>query len=115
MTTAMKLFLEGEQALQAQQTDRARQLYLQAAARMDELDPLTRDRLNGRLNILGRGQLLDEATQKAILLRKKASADLATAIKGLQPPDTLIPFSLWMGLQDKRVGDGRSPRRTHPL
>ncbi len=79
MTAAMKLFLEGEQALQAQQIDRARQLYLQAAARMDELDPLTRDRLNGRLNIFGRGQLLDEAAQKALLLRKKTSADLATA------------------------------------
>jgi general secretion pathway protein D len=103
MTMAMKLFLEGEQALQSQQTDRARQLYLQAAARMDELDPTTRDRLKGRLNILGRGQLLDEATQKQMLLRKKASSELATAQRAARTLQQNNPLGALRVLQEARV------------
>jgi general secretion pathway protein D len=103
MNTAMKLFLEGEQALQAQQTDRARQLYLQAAARMDELDLLTQDRLKGRLNILGRGQLLDETAQKQIALRRKASAELATAQRAARTLQQNNPLGAQRVLQEARV------------
>ena len=52
-TPAMTLFAQGEEALKAHDTARAYELFRQAAARINELDSVTAQRLQDHLQLLG--------------------------------------------------------------
>jgi general secretion pathway protein D len=104
MSPAMRLVIEAQQAMQAGQTDRARQLFLQAEARKGELDPATADRINGTLNILGRGMPpLDQAAQQQMLVRRKASAELANAQRAARQVQGANPLGALRVLKEARV------------
>jgi general secretion pathway protein D len=109
MPPAMRLYVEGEQALQMQQMDRARQLFLQAESRRGELDPATAGRVRDRLNFLGRGApVLDEVAQRQQLLRRKASMELANAQSAARRLQQANPLGAMRVLQEARVGVTRS-------
>ena len=84
----MALFQQGEAALMAHDTERAYQLFVQAAAGRDQLDPDTWDRLQGHLQLLSapRGtastagspnSMIDETAAAQIALARQVSADVA--------------------------------------
>jgi general secretion pathway protein D len=78
----VSLLREAEQALQAGNSTKARELYLQAEQFQGELDPNARDLLRNRLIYLGRtpqGGALDAAAQQQAVIRKQLSATLANA------------------------------------
>ncbi len=87
--SALVLFQQGEAALKAQDKARARRLFRQAALRMNELDPLTAQRLQDHLQLLtgsvpgpapGSGQsptMLDETAARQQVLARQVAADLA--------------------------------------
>ncbi len=88
--SALSLFQQGEAALRAHDRDRAYQLFLQAAARKNELDPAVAQRLQDHLQLLSSpaqhsaaqsgGQLpslLDETAARQQVLARQVAADLA--------------------------------------
>jgi general secretion pathway protein D len=88
--SALSLFQQGEAALKAHDRDRAYQLFRQAAARKNELDPAVAQRLQDHLQLLsgpvqhgatqGGGQLptlLDETAARQQVLARQVAADLA--------------------------------------
>ena len=83
---AQSLFQQGETALKAHDRDRAYDLFRQAAARMNELDPVTAQRLQDHLQLLSAprnqpgqapqaGSPVDEATAKQQALIRKIVSD----------------------------------------
>ncbi|MGA2059933.1 MAG: hypothetical protein ABSG67_05585 [Thermoguttaceae bacterium] len=88
--SALSLFQQGEAALRAHDRDRAYQLFVQAAARKNELDPAVAQRLQDHLQMLSSpaqhgaaqsgGQLpslLDETAARQQVLARQVAADLA--------------------------------------
>jgi general secretion pathway protein D len=88
--SALSLFQQGEAALKAHDRDRAYQLFVQAAARKNELDPAVAQRLQDHLQLLSSpaqhgaaqsgGQLpsmLDETAARQQVLARQVAADLA--------------------------------------
>jgi len=51
-TTGQSLFLQGEEALKNHDTERAYKLFREAAAHMNELDPITAERLQTKLQLM---------------------------------------------------------------
>ena len=89
-STGYSLFQQGEAALKAHQGDRAYQLFRQAAAYMNELDPVTAQRLQDHLQLLSvprkpaahpgaPGSAVDEAAAQQQALLKQILTDLAHA------------------------------------
>jgi general secretion pathway protein D len=89
-STGYSLFQQGEAALRAHQGDRAYQLFRQAAAYMNELDPVTAQRLQDHLQLLSAprkpaarpgppGSAVDEAAAQQQALLKQVATDLAHA------------------------------------
>ncbi len=88
-TTAMQLFVEGEQALRDRDTPKAREKFRQAYALREQLDPSTAQRLQDHLQILTAPQanvlrgaaqpknLMDDAASRHTLLFKQLSAEVA--------------------------------------
>lgn len=87
---AMALFRQGEEALRMRQTDRAYQLFRQAAANINELDPVTAQRLQDHLQLLspppaprngavGPRGMVDEAAARRSALARQVAVDLAHA------------------------------------
>jgi general secretion pathway protein D len=86
-TSAPALFQQGETALKAHDKDRAYQLFRQAAARMNELDPATASRLQSYLQMLAAPQnppgaghaptMLDEAAARQQVLARQVGSELA--------------------------------------
>lgn len=83
----MQLFRQGEDALRAHRSDVAMQYFRQAAARSNELDPVTQQRLQELLQMLsapshGQAQgptppsMLDEAAAKQQVLARQINADI---------------------------------------
>jgi general secretion pathway protein D len=90
VSTGYALFQEGEKALMAHQPERALLLYRQAAAYMNELDPVTAQRLQDHLQLLSAahrpaarpgpaGSAVDEASAQQQALLKQVATDLAHA------------------------------------
>jgi general secretion pathway protein D len=87
--SAISLFQQGEAALKAQDKERASRLFRQAAEHVNELDPLTAQRLQDYLQLLaattpgsaqGSGQaptMLDETAARQQVLARQVAADLA--------------------------------------
>jgi general secretion pathway protein D len=82
------LFQQGEAALRAHDVDRAYDLYRQAAAYMNDMDPVTAQRLQDHLQLLsaarkpavrpgGPGSAVDEAAAQQHALLRKVALDLA--------------------------------------
>jgi len=82
----MQLFRQGEEALRAHRSDVAMQYFRQAAARSNELDPVTQQRLQELLQMLSAPQgqaqgptapsMLDEAAAKQQVLARQVNADI---------------------------------------
>lgn len=104
-TPAMALYEQGEAALKAHDTERAQQLFQQAAAEPNELDPVTAQRLQDHLQLLsvaaskpqgGAPTMVDEAAAKQQLLHRQALADLsnqeakARAMRETDPKGALV-------------------------
>lgn len=86
VSEGMRLFKQGEQALQARDMPKAMDLFQQAYGMRDQLDPATAQRLQDRLQMLPAaaanreskpGTLLEKAEPAQQLLGKQVSADLA--------------------------------------
>lgn len=83
--SAMALFQRGEAALREHNTDVAQGYFRQAAARMNELDPMTAQRLQDHLQALARPVAgnaagpanLDEAAAKQQILARQVAAESA--------------------------------------
>ena len=84
----MQLFQQGEAALQAHDTQGARSFFQQAAAFSHELDPFTQQKLQDMLQLLavnraapqgagGQPSIIDDAANKAALLARQVSVDIA--------------------------------------
>ncbi|MCE5304049.1 MAG: hypothetical protein LLF97_13205 [Planctomycetaceae bacterium] len=88
-TSAMALFQQGEAALAAHDTARAYQLFRSAAARMNELDPVTAQRLQDHLQLMSGaakargpqpgqpGSMVSEAAARQQALARQVAAELA--------------------------------------
>lgn len=101
----MALFTQGEQALQAGDSDRAKRLFEQAETFINELDPTTQQRLRGRLQYLNAGagsSPLDAVSQQQALLRQQVSAKLATAQREARELQLVDPRKALQVLQDAR-------------
>jgi len=82
------LFARGEAALQAHDTEQAYQYFRQAAAYLDQLDPITRQRLQERLQLLSvpkaagdrggpTGSVVDQTATQQQALARQIYADIA--------------------------------------
>jgi len=85
------LFARGEAALQAHDTEQAYQLFRQAAAYLDQLDPITRQRLQERLQLLSvpkaagdrggpTGSVVDQTATQQQALARQIYADIAQQV-----------------------------------
>jgi len=87
-TPGMALFEQGETALKAHETERAYQLFRQAAANMNDLDPMTAQRLQDHLQLLSAPSrtkpqsgpaptMADETAARQRVLANQVATDLA--------------------------------------
>ncbi len=123
--SALNLFQQGEAALKAHDRDRAYQLFLQAAARKNELDQATAQRLQDHLQLLsssakrGAGQpggqlpaLLDETAARQQVLARQVAADLAhleANARAMRETDPKGALSLLEEGRKKVEGSGLEP------
>ncbi len=105
------LFQQAEAALQRGQLDLARRLFLEAEKHQDQLDPTTRQQLQGRLAYLGRQspEELRQVSQQQALLRKQVSARLADAQRRARELRDQNPQAALMVLEEARVMVQNSP------
>jgi general secretion pathway protein D len=102
---------EAERALQAGQTDRARQLFLQLEQQFgDKLSAADREFVRGRLQYLGRTApgALDVAAQQNEVLRKQLSANLAESTRQARTVSQRDPDQAMSVLQEARTAVERS-------
>lgn len=99
--SAFSLFSQGEAALESGDTEQAYRYFQQAAAYMDQLDPITHQRLQERLQLLsaprrsGDGgvpseSLVDDTAARQHALARQVSADIAhqaAQARGMLPSD----------------------------
>lgn len=87
MTEGMRLFMDGEAAMAKRDYEAAMHAFREAGQHANELDPVTYQKLQDRLQLLARpqltsgerrdGELMDAASERAKLLARQVSADLA--------------------------------------
>jgi general secretion pathway protein D len=116
----MQYYQQGEAALRARQNGAALQLFRQAAARSNELDPMTQQRLQDLLQTLSAPQaqgptppsMLDDATAKQQVLVRQIHADVihleANADK-LRETDPKGALGLLEQARDKVANAGLEP------
>ncbi len=116
--SALLLFEQGEVALKAHDTDRAYHLFLQAAARSNELDPATAQQLQDKLQALSVSSrtrspgaaapnLIDEAAAKQRLLARQVAAELAnqeSLARAMRPTNPTGALALLEEAKKKVVG-----------
>jgi len=119
----MALFQQGEAALRDHDPDRAYQLFQQAAQYMNQLDPITQQRLQGTLQMLsvpGRvnppagpaPSMVDEAAARQQLLARQVSAELAqqeSKARAVQESDPKQSTELLEAARTKIEGAGLDP------
>ncbi len=103
---------QAETALQQNDANRARQIYLQLEAQGNQLDPATRQRVQDRLALLGRGpQGTPGATggMEPSALRQQVSADLAEAQRRARERQQVYPREALRVLEDARIRVAQAP------
>lgn len=127
VSTAMRLFQEGEQALRDRDVVKARERFQQAYAQRDQLDAVTAQRLQDHLQLLSGPQarsrqlpapknLMDDATAKQTLAFKQLSAEVAKtqqAARKVQEKDAIKSLRMLEStratvLASEVTGDGRT-------
>jgi len=125
----MALFQQGEAALREHDVPRAVRLYQQAAQHMDQLDPLTQQRLQSKLQMLsvpGRVSppsgaaptMADEAAAQAQIRARGVSAELAqqeSKARALQQSDPKQAISLLEEARKKVEDAGLDPANRQRL
>jgi len=119
----MALFQQGEAALRDHDPDRAYHLFQQAAQYMNQLDPITQQRLQGTLQMLsvpGRvnppagpaPSMVDEAAARQQLLARQVSAELAqqeSKARAVRESDPKQSLELLEAARTKIEGAGLDP------
>ena len=125
----MTLFRQGEAALRAHEVDKAVQLFRQAAAHRDQLDPLTWQRLQDHLQLLSTPaptapsegsdrSMIDDAAAKQQLLARQMAADVAhqeSAANKQRETDPKAALSILEEARKKVVAAGLEPTARNQL
>ena len=119
---ARQLFEQGEAALRAHDPQRAYQLFRQAAERIQELDPLTAQRLQNKLQMLSAPRTaqpakpgpspMDEAAAQQHTLSRRISADVAMQVskaRAQQEKDPKAAVALLEQARRNVEGSGLEP------
>lgn len=127
--TGMALFQQGEAALRAHDVERALRLYQQAAQYMNELDPVTQQRLQSKLQMLavpGRvappagaaPTMADQAAAQQQILARGVSAELAqqeSKARAIQESDPKQAITLLEAARKKIEEAGLDPANRQRL
>ncbi len=126
---AYALFRQGEEALTAHDTQRAFGLFQQAAARMNELDPVSAQRLQGYLQMLtprsqapqtasAQPTMVDDAAAKQQILARQLGAEVAhsaSQARGMQEKDPKGAVALLKQARQKVESSGLEPTSQQQL